>query len=516
MPQTLSRLHLSLRRFSLRQRILLLFAGLAGAAMLALLLGLYLGYAKHNNPWALDALIVGGVLSGCAILALVVGMWLLFDEHVAKPLQRLAGELRTRAHTTVGAELEDLEARHLGDLAPAAAALMRHLNETRNELAETIARETARHVEEKQRLLALLSELPVGLLVCGAGHNVVLYNSAAQALLSESDGSAQNLAGRQHRDVCDPAGAGPICLGRPVFDYLDEAAVRQAIHAVNQTPASNIELSFLCPTQGRSPPLQARIRLLSDRLTDAGRAGGYMLTLQSAGPLEESTVSDRLVYDFDLLTRELHTDIANTPLDALSYVVLDTETTGLRPDLGDEIVQLAAVRIVNGRRVKTEVLNTLVNPGRPIPLASSRIHGISDDMVADAPGIEQVGRRLHQFSRGAVLVAHNAGFDMAFLRRAEPHIGLRFDHPVLDTVQLSAVVFGTAQSHSLDVLAARLGVSLPAAVRHTALGDATATAEVLLKLLPALQARGLRTFGELEEECRRHGRLTEWADCIKA
>src|SRR5699024_7049601 len=123
------------------------------------------------------------------------------------------------------------------------------------------------------------------------------------------------------------------------------------------------------------------------------------------------------------------------------------------------------------------------------------------------PGIEQVGRQLHSFAQGAVLVAHNASFDMAFLRRDEHRIGLCFDHPVLDTALLSALVFGDAENHSLDVLAARLSVELSVAARHTALGDATATADVLLKLLPALQARGLHTFGALETECRRHGRL---------
>src|SRR5690606_8201289 len=104
----------------------------------------------------------------CAAVALIVGMWWLFDEHVAKPLERLAGELRARSHSHVGSELEDMEARHLGDLAPAASALLRHLNQARNELAETIARETTRQVNEKDNLCALLADLPLGVLVCTA------------------------------------------------------------------------------------------------------------------------------------------------------------------------------------------------------------------------------------------------------------------------------------------------------------------------------------------------------------
>lgn len=187
--------------------------------------------------------------------------------------------------------------------------------------------------------------------------------------------------------------------------------------------------------------------------------------------------------------------------------MLDTETTGLLPGNGDEIVQLAAVRIVNGRRVEAEVFDTLVHPGRSIPAASTQFHGITNDDVVDAPPVDQAVRRFHKFAQGAVLVAHNAAFDMAFLRRKEADIGLRFDHPVLDTVLLSALVFGEAEHHGLDALVSRLGIPLPPELRHTAIGDATATAEALLKLIPALQARGVHTFGDVQGEIGRLGRL---------
>src|SRR5690606_2091540 len=125
---------------------------------------------------------------------------------------------------------------------------------------------------------------------------------------------------------------------------------------------------------------------------------------------------------------------------------------GLLPAEGDEIVQIAALRIVNGRRVAGEVFETLVDPGRAIPALSTRVHGITQQMVAGAPVIARAGRALHDFARGAVLIAHNAPFDMAFLRRHEAAIGARFDHPVLDTVLLSAVLFGRQEDHSLDAL----------------------------------------------------------------
>lgn len=217
-------------------------------------------------------------------------------------------------------------------------------------------------------------------------------------------------------------------------------------------------------------------------------------------------IARAVVYDFDLLSKARAGAVADARLDDLTYVVFDTETTGLDPER-DEIVQLAAVRLVNGRRVEREVFETLVDPARAIPPGSTDVHGITEAMVRGAPLIAEAGARFHHFARGAVLVAHNAPFDLAFLRRHEATIGAGFDHPVLDTVLLSAVIFGTLEEHSLDALAARLGITIPEEARHTALGDTIATAEAFLKLVPMLKARGLETFGDVLAEMRRHGRL---------
>lgn len=217
-------------------------------------------------------------------------------------------------------------------------------------------------------------------------------------------------------------------------------------------------------------------------------------------------IARAVVYDFDLLSKARNDVVAESRLEDLTYVVFDTETTGLTPS-SDEIVQIAAVRLVNGRRVAGEVFDTLVDPGRRIPPGSTEVHGITDEMVIGAPTIAQAGKTFHEFARGSVLIAHNAPFDMEFLRRHEKSIGARFDNPVLDTVLLSAVVFGQLEQHSLDALTARLGITIPEAARHTAIGDTVATADAFLKLVPMLQAKGLMTFGDVLREVRRHGRL---------
>lgn len=188
--------------------------------------------------------------------------------------------------------------------------------------------------------------------------------------------------------------------------------------------------------------------------------------------------------------------LADRPLADLSFVVFDTETTGLAPREGDEIVQIAGLRIVNGRILRGERFETLVNPGRHIPAGATAVHGIDDAQVRDAPDIAEAGRRFHAFCHGAVLVAHNAAFDMAFLTLKQERMGLNWDQPTLCTVLLSAALFPNAGDYTLDGLAERFGVDLPQAVRHTALGDAQATAEVFRHMLGVLEGAGIRTLGE--------------------
>ncbi len=199
-------------------------------------------------------------------------------------------------------------------------------------------------------------------------------------------------------------------------------------------------------------------------------------------------------YDFDLFGRSVPADLGDAPLRSLTFVVFDTETTGLEPSGGDRIVQLAGVRIVNGRLLRGEVFNSLVHPGRPIPAVAARVHGITDAMVATADPIGTVLPRFHRFVGDAVLVAHNAPFDMKFLSLEQEAAGVVFSNPVLDTVLLGAAVFGAEESLTLDTLAERFDIRIASEERHTALGDALATGHTLLKLLDLLEAAGVRTL----------------------
>jgi DNA polymerase-3 subunit epsilon len=198
-------------------------------------------------------------------------------------------------------------------------------------------------------------------------------------------------------------------------------------------------------------------------------------------------------YDFDLFNQAGQTpELENRLLGELTYTVFDTETTGLDPRGGDEIISIGAIRLVNGRLLHTETINQLVDPGRPIPAESIQYHGITDDMVSGMPRIEKALPYLHRFAQDTVLVAHNAAFDMRMLQMKEKATGIRFINPVLDTMHLSAIVHPAHEDHSLDMIVQRLGVSLTK--RHEALGDAVATGEVFIKIIPLLNEKGIFTL----------------------
>ncbi|KWT96817.1 MULTISPECIES: exonuclease domain-containing protein [unclassified Variovorax] len=207
-------------------------------------------------------------------------------------------------------------------------------------------------------------------------------------------------------------------------------------------------------------------------------------------------------YDFDLFGSGAQThELGGRRLVDLAYTVFDTETTGLDPSQGDEILQIGAARIVNGKVLRQECFEQLVNPGRGIPAAGIPIHGITPELVAGQPSIGEVLPAFHAFASDTVLVAHNAAFDLRFLQMKEAATGLRFDQPVLDTLLLSAVASPQQASHELEAIAERLGI--PVLGRHTALGDALLTAEVFLRLIPLLAMQGIHTLDQAREAAQR-------------
>jgi DNA polymerase-3 subunit epsilon len=233
----------------------------------------------------------------------------------------------------------------------------------------------------------------------------------------------------------------------------------------------------------------------------------FMLPLASVqgvvdAELGESEYSRPEYYDFDLFKMaDQSSALDDRPLSELTYTVFDTETTGLNPAGGDAIIQIGAARIVNGKLLRQECFDQLVDPGRRIPAASIPIHGITDDMVVGKPGIAQVLPLFHAYAQDTVLVAHNAAFDMRFLQLQEEATGVAFHQPVLDTLLLSAVVHPQQESHRLEAIAERFNVTVLG--RHTALGDALVTAEIWLRMIPLLQEQGIHTLRQAREAAQK-------------
>ncbi|MEZ5911506.1 MAG: hypothetical protein R3D84_04110 [Paracoccaceae bacterium] len=243
-------------RLSLRLRVFLFFAALALGVLALIGAGLVLAYRELGSG-AVNALVQAGAVAGFGALGLIAWVWFLFDLNVAKAILTLAGKIRARAHAAGKAEMDTTAARYLGDLAPAAQAVSATLAETRNALAEAVARETTRLADEKARLEALLSDVTVGVLLCTGEPQLVFYNPQAVELLGA---------------------AGAPGLDRKLFDYLRDGPVRHAHRRLIEGGEPDAASDILCATVRGARVLSGRMRLLSG--SGNGAAAGYVLTLR--------------------------------------------------------------------------------------------------------------------------------------------------------------------------------------------------------------------------------------------
>lgn len=175
-----------------------------------------------------------------------------------------------------------------------------------------------------------------------------------------------------------------------------------------------------------------------------------------------------------------------------SYIVFDIETTGLSA-INDKITEIGAVKIQNGKII--DRYSQLINPERHIPEFITKLTGIDDEMVKDKPKINQVILEFKDFIGEDVLVAHNASFDVGFIRENMKKNGLELNNPVLDTLELSRSVFPNLKSHKLNLVAKHLGVKLDN--HHRAVDDADATAEIFLKIMELLNDRNIESFDQI-------------------
>jgi len=265
---------------------------------------------------------------------------------------------------------------------------------------------------------------------------------------------------------------------------IETTLVRRALSFLTAGPSDPVPLiEHVCQLPGapRVVAEQMALALFADRPEFARDASGRW----SLAPHPTIQSRDRATDD----------SAFRDELEALSYVVVDVETTGMNAFFGDRVTEIAAV-VVRGGRI-AEQFQTLVNPERPIPAMITALTHITPQMVRDAPRFREIAPELLQFLQGHVFVAHNAEFDWRFvsaeLARATNRqlTGRR-----LCTVRLARRVLPQLRSRRLDSLAHFYDVTITD--RHRAAGDALATAHILLRLLDAARERDCRGWTDLE------------------
>ena len=191
------------------------------------------------------------------------------------------------------------------------------------------------------------------------------------------------------------------------------------------------------------------------------------------------------------------------PLAETDYIVLDLETTGAKPS-ACRIMEIGAYRISGGRIVDEFV--TLVNPQMRIPPFVAQLTGISDSMVKDAPLFAEVAADWLRFADTAVIVAHNASFDVRFINHELSRLypGRRMANPHLCTLSLSRSALPELPNYRLSTLAEHFTIELRH--RHRAGDDALATAEVFIRLLGLLERNGIRNLGAARQFRRQNGK----------
>lgn len=176
------------------------------------------------------------------------------------------------------------------------------------------------------------------------------------------------------------------------------------------------------------------------------------------------------------------------------FVVFDIETTGFSP-VSNRIIEIGAVKVVNGEIA--DKFSTFVNPQVPIPFHIEKLTSINDSMVMDAPVIEEVLPQFMEFCGDAVMVAHNASFDMSFIKENVMRQQLNKTFTYADTLGIARVLFPNQAKHTLDAVCKTMGVSLEN--HHRAVDDAGATAEIFVKMIPLLKEQGVENLKQINE-----------------
>ncbi|MBW1785248.1 MAG: hypothetical protein JRK53_01310 [Deltaproteobacteria bacterium] len=470
---------------------------------------------------------VAAFFSLCAV-ALLVGAVL---HYYLIPLKRLVEE--TNLMTTVNPS-HRIRMEGAGDILRVAQAVNEGA-ERFQQLQDTIREKTKaskqRETEESNILAAMISRMSEGILLCNNDGVILLYNDRARQLLApngEGGGSPPGFVGlgRSMMNIVDSRELGNAfeelnrqhALGNrnPVYSLAiggkgdREVRLRIALMVSSHTPNPGFLLTCYEMPREDSPVLSGvESAVTLDDGAEISQTLGMSepFAVADEGPLSDRPYADHPTrpefYDFDLFQQRAKNPLMEKrALSDFNYTVFDTETTGLDPVGGDEIIAIGAVRIINGRILYGETFDQLVDPQWFMRPEVVRIHGITPEMLKGQPTIDTVLPFFQGFvGDDTVLVGHNCAFDMRFLQLKEEKTGVRFLNPVLDTLLLSEVVHPNQESHTFEAIAERMGIRVVG--RHSALGDAILTAKIFKRLIPLLKKKGVTTLGEAMTASRR-------------
>ncbi len=270
---------------------------------------------------------------------------------------------------------------------------------------------------------------------------------------------------------------------------------------MDRSPKKRVELH--CHTKMSDSDGVADVRSLIERakkwghkaiaITDHGDVQAFTDAAHNVSPDDDF----KILYGMEAyLVDDLRSPVKNAAGQRLDgkFVVFDIETTGFSPDK-NRIIEIGAVKLENGKI--TDRFSTFVNPSVPIPYDIEKLTGISDEMVAGAPSIESVMPEFIEFSAGAVMVAHNAEFDMSFMKKNADPLGLSLERTVIDTVSLARILLPNMKRYRLDSIAKALHIPLDN--HHRAVDDAESTALIFLKFVQMLAERDITTLNGLEK-----------------
>ena len=193
-----------------------------------------------------------------------------------------------------------------------------------------------------------------------------------------------------------------------------------------------------------------------------------------------------------------------------SFVILDTETTGLEASMGDKIISLAALKIRNSLIQENEFLDELINPERDIPWESVKIHRITDEHVRGKPTLPELQSKINLFLKKSILIGHNIEFDKKFIYQdaANSDLSKRMKKITsIDTIYLTAALYPDLENYNLSYLCEHFNIRTNDQIRHSALGDCWITARLFLHLLNKAKEKNITTASGLLKLCNQGAKL---------